>query len=81
MTEQPRHIDMDEMREELDGLRAVMEILLSDLDNETEHIVDCPPSAAHAYFAQRVVNLYQPAWNHIFSCIQDLHHRAGEATA
>ena len=81
MTEQPRHIDMDEIREELDGLRAVTEILLSDLDNEAEHIVDCPPSAVHAYFAQRVINLYQPALNHIFFCIQDLYRRAEEATS
>lgn len=76
-----RPIDMDEMRTKLEGLCAVTDLLLADIDNESIHVNDCKPSARHAHFTRRTLNLYQPALNHIFFFIQDLYRRAEEATS
>ena len=76
-----RPIDMDEMRTELEGLRAVMDIILADMDDEAAHMEGRQPSIMHVKFAERTVNLYQPALLHIFFCLTTLYRRAEEATS
>lgn len=76
-----RLIGMDEMRTELEGLRAIMDILLADMDTEAAHMEASQPSMMHVMFADRTVDLYRPALLYILSCLTTLYYRAEEATS